>query len=65
MIYEVGNMIYNNLVVMAEADTAGVVVGAGTNCLDQCRADTAAARCLSAVRRCFTRTRWRAIRTAC
>jgi hypothetical protein len=67
MIYEVGNMIYYNPVFMAEADTTGVVVGAGTNCLDQCRADIAAARCLSAVPRCFTmtrwtRTRWRAIR---
>jgi hypothetical protein len=29
MIYEVGNMIYNDLVFMAEADTTGVVVGAG------------------------------------
>jgi hypothetical protein len=29
MIYEVGNMIYDNLVFMAEADTTGVVVGAG------------------------------------
>jgi phosphate acetyltransferase len=28
MIYEVGNMIYNNLVFMADADTAGVAVGA-------------------------------------
>ena len=66
MIYEVVNMIYSNLAFLADADTAGAVVGARVPIIfNQCRADTAASRRLSAAAACFTRKRWRAIRTAC
>jgi hypothetical protein len=66
MIYEVVNMIYNNFAFLADADTAGVVVDARVPIVL-----TSAGRILprrAACRplpRCFTRTRWRALRTAC
>jgi len=45
---EAGNMIYKNLVFMADANTAGVVVGARVPIVLTSRADTAAARRFSA-----------------
>jgi phosphate acetyltransferase len=45
---EAGNMIYKNLVFMADANTAGVVVGARVPIVLTSRADTAASRRFSA-----------------
>jgi phosphotransacetylase len=45
---EAGNMIYKNLVFMADAQTAGLVVGARVPVILTSRADTAAARRFSA-----------------
>ena len=45
---EAGNMIYKNLAFMADAQTAGVVVGARVPIVLTSRADTAAARRFSA-----------------
>jgi phosphotransacetylase len=45
---EAGNMIYKNLVFMADANTAGVVVGARVPIVLTSRADTAASRGFSA-----------------
>jgi len=45
---EAGNMIYKNLAFMADAQTAGLVVGARVPLILTSRADTAAARSFSA-----------------
>ena len=45
---EAGNMVYKNLAFMADAQTAGLVVGARVPVILTSRADTAAAHCFSA-----------------
>ena len=45
---EAGNMVYKNLAFMADAQTAGLVVGARVPIVLTSRADTAAARRFSA-----------------
>jgi phosphate acetyltransferase len=45
---EAGNMVYKNLAFMADAETAGLVVGALVPIVLTSRADTAAARRFSA-----------------
>jgi len=45
---EAGNMVYKNLAFMADAQTAGLVVGARVPVILTSRADTAAARLFSA-----------------
>jgi phosphate acetyltransferase len=63
---EAGNMVYKNLAFMADAQDAGLVVGARVPVILTSRADTAAARAASLPsQRCCTPMHWRAIPPSC
>lgn len=58
-------MVYKNLAFIADAQTAGLVVGARVPVILTSRADTAAARRLSAAAAVLTLTLWRVIPPSC